>query len=107
MKNHMYIEKTKTSVYNKMLGHLRDQLAKLVNCLLYRHDCESHNGVLQQYVMAIIASKKIIVRLNCLEGLHIEMNNGPVYLSERNERWERRKDVNNSNQGVITPWNCL
>ena len=70
----MYIGKTRTSVHNKMLGQLRDQLAKLVKCLLYRHDCESHNGVPQQYVMAIIVSKKMIVKLRFLESLHIERN---------------------------------
>lgn len=88
--NRMYIGMTRTSVDNRMLGHLKYQSVKLVKCPLYGHDCESHNGVPQQYLTDIITSEKIIVGLNRFEGLHIQRNNGPVSLNERNKRERER-----------------
>ena len=55
--NHKYIGMTRTSVHNRMLGHLRDQSSKLAKCPLYRHDIDVHNGVPQIYVTNIVASE--------------------------------------------------
>ena len=46
-----YVGMTRTSVYNKMLRHLKSQKAKEGGYPHYRHDVESHNGVPQRYVM--------------------------------------------------------
>ena len=62
------------------------QKSKDNGCPLYRHDCYYHEGVPQRYITEIIASESKIVKLNCLEGVLIEKQSGPLSMNERNEQ---------------------
>ena len=63
---------TRSTVHSRMLCHLRDQKSKKTSSPIYRHDVDRHDGEPQRYTTSIIAREKKIVRLSCLEALHIE-----------------------------------
>ena len=67
-----YVGMTRTTVHARMQSHLKDQRAKLQKSPMYRHDLALHNGQHQEYEAEIIDRERRIVRLNCLEALHIE-----------------------------------
>ena len=75
---------TRTTLHNRMLSHLKTQ-SKSNSSPLYRHECDSHRGIKQKYVMYKIGSEKKIVRLASLEALEIEKQPGNLLLNERNE----------------------
>ena len=77
---------TRTSVHNRMLSHLKDQRQKKESCPLYRHDVKHHDGVMQIYETKIVASEKKILKLNCLEAIHIEKHPNNILMNEKNER---------------------
>ena len=77
---------SRTSVHNRMLGHLRGQRQKKQSCPLYRHDCDSHNGQPQRYTTEILASERKMVCLKCLEGIMIEKDSNDLLLNDRNEQ---------------------
>ena len=77
---------TRTSVHNRMLGHLRTQRQRKTTCPLFRHDRDKHYGVKQKYVTEIVASERKIVKLNCLEGITIAKQPEALSLNERNEK---------------------
>ena len=80
-----YIGMTRTSVHNRMMGHLTVQRQK-TSCLLHRHDVKSHQGIPQKYFTDILASEKKIVKLNCLEAIRIERQPNHLLLNDRNEK---------------------
>ena len=70
-----YIGMTRTSVHNRMNGHLKDQKAKKTSCPLYRHDLDKHEGEpkkIHNEYYRIIGREKTRVRLSCLEAIQIE-----------------------------------
>ena len=69
---HHYIGITRTTLYNRFLGHLKGQQSKCSKSPLFRHDRECHESEKQQYVMYDIESEKRIVRLSCLQALEIK-----------------------------------
>ena len=81
-----YIGMTRTSIHNRMVGHLRDQKSKKESSPLYRHDVDRHSGQTQTYTASIVAAEKKIVKLSCLEAIHIERYPDHLLWNERNER---------------------
>ena len=81
-----YIGMTRTTLHNRMLGHLKDQKYKCNKSPLHRHDRDSHNGEIQSYTMRKIGSEKKIVRLACLEALEIEKQPENLIMNEKNEQ---------------------
>ena len=77
---------TRTSVHNRVSSHLRDQRLKKESCPLYRHDMKYHNGDKQTYETKIVASEKKLLKLNCLEAIHIENHPDNLLMNEKNER---------------------
>ena len=77
---------TRTSVHNRVRAHLRDQESKKESCPLYRHDVRHHGGHKQNYTTTIVASEKKIVKLCCLEAVHIEKQPDHLIMNEKNER---------------------
>ena len=53
---------------------------------LYRHDVRHYNGERQKYETTIVASEKKILKLSCLEAVHIEKHPDINLMNERNER---------------------
>ena len=80
-----YIGMTRATVHNRMISHLRDQRLKKSHSPMWRHDKDCHNGETQQYVMSLVAREKKIVRLNCLEALHIERQPPHLSINARQE----------------------
>ena len=80
-----YVGMTRTSLHNRMRSHLKDQKSRKSSNPLWRHDKESHGGVHQSYVTSIIAKEKKLLRLNCLEALHIEKQPLPLSINARME----------------------
>ena len=63
---------TRTTIHTRMLGHLKDQKARLQKSPMYRHDLAVHDGHPQEYKAEIVDRERRIARLNCLEALHIK-----------------------------------
>ena len=76
---------TRTTVHNRMLAHLKNQKAMKESNPLWRHDREKHGGQHQNYVTSIVAKEKKIVRLNCLEAIHIEKQPQALSMNARQE----------------------
>ena len=49
-----------------------DEKQRKESCPLYRHDVKHHNGMTQKDETSIVASEKKILKLSCLEAIHIE-----------------------------------
>ena len=82
---HNYIGLTRTTVHQRMLGHLRSQAKRQSHSPLHRHDTEHHGGNPQLYSTSIVASEKKIIRLYCNEALQIEKQDNKYSMNERNE----------------------
>ena len=76
---------TRTTLHNRMASHLKDQKAKKSSNPLWRHDVDCHGGQHQKYVASIVAIKKKIVRLSCLEAILIEKQPKPLSINARKE----------------------
>ena len=72
-------------MHARMLGHLNDQRAKQKKSPLFRHDLDKHNGQTHKYVTSITGREKKIVKLNCLEGIHIEKAPSHLSINKRQE----------------------
>ena len=71
----------------------RDQENRKSSCPLLRHDMKHHHGVQQKYMTNIVASEKKIVKLSCLEAVHIEKHPNHILLNEKNEKEWRAKPL--------------
>ena len=80
-----YTGRTRTTIHARMLGHLRDQRSKSSKSPMHRHDTDKHNGVPQKYVTDIIGRERKLVRLNCLEAIHIEKQPSHLSMNARQE----------------------
>ena len=67
-----YIGMTRTSIHNRMRSHLSGQRTKSTSNPLWRHDMDTHGGSHQKYTTSIVAREKKLLRLHCLEAIHIE-----------------------------------
>ena len=76
---------TKTSIHNRMKSHISGQKARKSANPLWRHDVDIHDGVHQEYITSIVAKEKKLLRLNCLEALHIEKQPKPLSINSRME----------------------
>ena len=83
--SHNYVGLTRTTVHNRMEGHLKAQRQKKSDSPMHRHDCDVHNGVKQSYMAKIIAREKRIVRLYCTEALHIEKQDRTLSMNAKLE----------------------
>ena len=82
---HNYIGMTRTSLHNRMQGHLTGRRRKSRNNPLYRHDTDIHSGELQNYFASIVATDSKIVWLYCNEALRIEKQDPKYSINDRNE----------------------
>ena len=82
---HNYVGMIRCSLHNRMMTHLKGQIAKSSKSPLYRHDVKCHEGVTQQYHCTVLATESKIVRLSCNEALRIERQNPQYTMNERNE----------------------
>ena len=80
-----YIGMTRTTLHNRMLGHLKDQRYKKSKSLLHCHDTLCHGGIPQRYTMKSRGSDKKLLRLSVLEALNIEKHPDELLMNERNE----------------------
>ena len=69
-----------------MSSHLKDQRLKKESCPLNRHNVRHHNGERQKYETNIVASEKKILKLSCLEAVHIKKHPDRNLMNEKNER---------------------
>ena len=82
---HNYIVMTRTSIHNRMLGHLQGQRSKSKKNPLYRHDVANHSGEPQEYTTRIILKEKNLLPLYINEGLYIERQKVGTTMNDRNE----------------------
>ena len=52
---------------------------------MFRHDSDKHDSIPQKYEAEMIGKEQKIVRLNCLEALHIERIPPPLSINARQE----------------------
>ena len=80
-----YIGMTRTTLHNRMLGHLKDQRYKKSKSPLHCHDTLCHGGIPQRYTMKSRGSDKKLLRLSVIEALNIEKHPDELLMNERNE----------------------
>ena len=76
---------TRTTVHSRMTGHLKDQKSRLNKSPMFRHDLDRHARQTQKYVTTIIGREKKLVKINCLEGIHIEKVPDHLSINKRQE----------------------
>ena len=77
---------SRTSVHNRMNGHLRDQRYRKSSSPLHRHDMEKHGGIPQKYVTTIVGREKKLLKLNCLEAILIEKQPPALSINAKMEK---------------------
>merc|ERR1712240_295330 len=80
-----YIGMTRTSLHNRMRSYLAGQRRKSSSNPLWRHDLDAHGGVHQVYSTSIVAKEKKLLRLHCLEAIHIERQPSTLSINSRME----------------------
>ena len=80
-----YIGMTRTSLHNRMRSRLSGQRRKSSSNPLWRHDLDAHGGIHQKYTTSIVAREKKLLRLHCLEAIHIERQLSALSINARME----------------------
>ena len=80
-----YIGMTRTSVHQRMIGHLKGQKSKSTKNPLFRHDRDVHGGEPQTYTTRILQRERNLLPLCIIEGLFIEKQMAGTTLNDKNE----------------------
>ena len=81
-----YIGMTSTSLHNRQLDHRLAHIRKEEDNVMYKHDKDKHDGVVQRYTAHYVTEERSLLNLVMREGIMIQHQMHGTSMNERKEK---------------------